>query len=123
MSLRFINNPWLTDVFSTANATPSNGNGTSNYTPPSGSAGYVQLTVVARNTSTGVGATIVTGALFYDGAGVLTVTPMGTPIVSITGALAISATLIASGTTVQPQVTGVAATTIEWLIDAIYRVD
>jgi hypothetical protein len=123
MSKRFIQNPWLSDVFTTTNATPSNGNGTTNYTAPSGVAGYVQVTVVARNTATGVGATIVTGAEFHNIAGVLTVTQLVTPIVSLIGSIAIAVTIAASGTSVQTSVTGVAATNIEWLVDSLYRVN
>lgn len=121
-SLRQINDPWASDVFTTTNATP-NHSVALDFVVPSGASGMVTVTAVGRNTTTGVGGAVETAALFYNAAGSLTVTQVGSPIVSLVSALGISVSIAASGTTVQCTFTGVVATNIEWLVDAQYRVD
>jgi hypothetical protein len=123
MSVRQIQSPWLSDVFSTAGATPSNGNSTLNYAPPSGSSGYIEVTLVSRSAA-GLGGAVKVGALFTNVAGTVTVTPLGAPLVSLVASLAtLAVTFSVSGQTIQPLVTGVAATNIEHLVDAKYWVN
>jgi hypothetical protein len=77
-SLRAVQAPWASDVFTTTNATP-NHSVALDYVVPAGAVGSVQVTAVARNTTTGVGAVIQTTALFANALGTLTVTQLGTP--------------------------------------------
>lgn len=86
---------------------------------------------VARNTSTGASGAAQVARTFQNIAGTLTLT--GALVVIAGGALGVligdatvTTALInftSSGTTVQPQVTGIAATSIEWLIDVSYRIN
>ena len=130
MSQRFVQNPWLTDVLTTANATPTVSVATS-FTPPSGVTGYVEMLAQGRNTATNVGGTAKVGRTFQTPGGVLALT--GSLIVLVGGALGVlvgDATIVAALANfasatgiIQPQVTGIAATNIEWLLDVRYWID
>jgi hypothetical protein len=130
MSQRLVQSPWLTDVLTTANATPLVSAATS-FSPPSGVTGYVEMLAHGRNTATNVGGTAKVGRTFQTPGGVLALT--GSLIVLVGGALGVlvgDATIVAalasfasSAGIVQPQVTGIAATSIEWLLDVRYWID
>jgi hypothetical protein len=127
MSQRFIQNPWLTDVFTTpgAAATPS---AATSFSVPSGASGYVEMIAHGRNTATNVGGVARVGRTFQAPGGVLALT--GSLIILVGGALGVlvgDATIVAalanftsSGVIVQPQVTGIAVTNIEWMLDVRY---
>jgi hypothetical protein len=130
MSQRFIQNPWVTDVFTTTNATPTV-SAAASFVIPSGAGGIALMTASARNTSTGASASAQVARTFQNIAGVLSLT--GSLITIASGALGVllgDATMVtalidftSSGTTFQPRVTGIAATNIEWLLDVSYRVN
>jgi hypothetical protein len=130
MSSRFVQNPWLTDVLTTANATPTVSAATS-FTPPSGASGYVEMLAQARNTATNVGGTAKVGRTFQTPGGVLALT--GSLLVLVGGALGVlvgDATIVTaladfalSGGILQPRVTGILATNIEWMLDVRYWID
>ena len=130
MSQRFVQSPWVTDVFNTTNATPTVSSVTS-FVIPSGAVGFVEIRAVLRNTTTGVGAMLYATRPFQNIVGTLTLLGALTSIVgSVAAGLALpignaglltaGVDLTTSGTTVQPRVTGIAATNIEWLLDVRY---
>lgn len=129
MSLRFVQNPWLSDVLTTTDATATV-SAAASYIVPSGAVGLAILTAIARNTATGASASAQVARTFQNVSGVLTLTGALITIASgAAGVLLGDATLAtavanftSSGTTFQPRVTGVAATNIEWLLDVKYRV-
>jgi len=130
MSQRFVQNPWLTDVFTTANATATQSAAVS-YAVPSGASGYVEMTAVARNTATGAGGVAKVARTFQTPGGVFAFT--GSLITLASGALGVllgDASMVTalanfanSGSTIQPQVTGIAATNIEWMLSVCYWID
>lgn len=128
MSQRFIQNPWLSDVFTTTNATITSST-TAIYAPPSGSTGYVEITILARNTSTGAVGVSKIAQSFKNIAGTVSLAGSLISIVGVAGALvgdlttAIAGLIVVSTATITPQVTGIVATNIEWLIDARYWVN
>lgn len=129
MSVRGIQNPWLSDVITTANATPTVSTNAA-FVIPTGVGGYCEMTVTARNTATGASSTAKVGRTFQNVAGVLTLTGALIALVGTAGAgvgdatmTAILANFTQSGTTLQPQVTGIAATNIEWLLDVRYTLN
>lgn len=129
MSQRFVQNPWLTDVFTTTNATPAT-SGSTSYSVPSGVGGYVEMLATARNTATNVSASAKVARTFQTPGGVLTLTGSLITLVGTAGALVGDATLVTalaglavSGSIVQPQVTGILATNIEWMLDVRYWIN
>jgi hypothetical protein len=129
MSQRFVQNPWLTDVVTTTDATPTVSAATS-YSIPSGASGYVEMLVQARNTATNVGAAAKVARTFQTPGGVLALTGALVTLVGTAGALIGDATLTtalisltSSGVIVQPRVTGIIATNIEWLLDVRYWIN
>jgi hypothetical protein len=109
MSQRQIQNPWLSDVFTTG-----------------GAGGHVKVLANARNTSTGASCVLEIIQAFKNVAGTLTLVGAATSLVAAlgdAGMLTCVLGITSSGTTVQPQVTGIAATNIEWLIDARYWIN
>jgi hypothetical protein len=128
MSQRLVQNPWLTDVFTTAGATPTLSTNTA-FATPSGSSGVAELRVLARNTGTGamvfwhaevpwknVAGTLTVGTLLnVGGAALAAMASIAADLTAFIGAT-ISLTSQA-GATIQSQVTGLAATSIEWLVD------
>lgn len=122
MSQRSIRHPWLSDVFTTADATPTVAANAS-AAIPSGASGMVEVTAVARNTATGATASVKVIRAFKNVSGTLTlVGALGTIAAALGDAamVVIVADVTSSGATVQPRVTGIAATSIEWLIGAEY---
>jgi hypothetical protein len=125
MSNRQIRNPWLSDVFTTTTATPTVATNAS-ATIPSGAGGHVEITATGRNTSTGASASMKVIRAFQAPSGVLALVGTIGVIAAATGdatmvAIVIDVTL--SGSTVQPRVTGIALTNIEWLVSAEYFVN
>jgi hypothetical protein len=120
--------PWLSDVLTTTNATPTI-SAAGSLTVPSGAGGFVTASAVARSAAGKSGYATV-GRSFHNIGGVLTLN--GSLITIVSGALGVLlgdvtlATAIidftSSGVIVQPRVTGIAATTIEWFIDVRYWV-
>lgn len=122
MSQRQIQNPWKTDVFTTADATPTISAPTS-FVVPLGSTVYVEMIAIARSAA-GVVATTKIAAVAQNVATVLTLTPVTLALVAATGGLAIGAvTFTSSGVTIQPRVVGIIATSIEWMLDVRYWVN
>jgi hypothetical protein len=127
MSNRFIQNPWLSDVLTTTDATPTV-SGPTSFTIPSGSQGYVEMVVNARITSTNVGGVAKLARPFQNPSGTLALVGAGLiTIVGTAGALVGDATIttavgtfVVSGNIIQPRVTGIIATNIEWLLDVRY---
>jgi hypothetical protein len=127
MSNRFIQNPWLSDVLTTTDATPTVSTKTA-FTVPSGSQGYVEMVVNARITGTNAGGVARLARPFQNPSGTLALVGAGLiTIVGTAGALVGDATIttavgtfVTSGNIVQPRVTGIVATNIEWLLDVRY---
>jgi hypothetical protein len=126
VSVRRIQNPWLSDVLTTANAVATVSAATS-FVVPAGVGAYCEMCVTARNTATGASSTAKVGRTFQNVGGVLTLTGALIAIVGAAGAgvgdvtmTAILANFTQSGVTFQPQVTGIAVTNIEWLLDVRY---
>lgn len=122
MSLRQIQSPWLTDIISTTDATPTISAACS-YTVPSGAMGYVDINVIVKGAATIVTAT--TRVPFRNVSGVLTLLT-AIPIVALAGDAGLLAAVLnvtTSGTTVQPRVTGIAVTNLEWILDCRYSVN
>lgn len=124
MSKRFVQSPWATDVIATTDATPTVSAPTS-FISPSDSVVWCEIRGILRNTTTGVGAYVQVGRSFQNVGGALTA--LGAlssiiPIVGNAGLLTAVLDFTSSGTTIQPRVTGVALTNIEWLLDARYWV-
>ncbi len=122
MSLRQVQNPWKTDVFTTVDATPTVSAPTS-FVVPAGAAVYVEMTAVARSAA-GLVSTTKVGAAVQNVGGVLTMTQVTLPLVAATGGLVIGVVNFTStGVTIQPRVIGIVATSIEWLLDVRYWVN
>lgn len=122
-SQRFVQNPWLTDDLTTANATPTVSAATS-YVVPSGASGYVEVTAVLKDASQNT-ASVKVSRSFKNVSGVLSLVGTLSSLLAINGDAGLVTAVLGlttSGTTVQPQVTGIAATSIEWLISAKYYV-
>lgn len=125
MSLRYVQHPWLTDVFTTANATAT-ASTNAGYTVPTGASGRVELWATARRTSDNLVGFFHVLTTFENIAGTLTLSTTQKFFGGFLGSAAINTILAdftTSGTTIQPLVTGIAATNIEWLIDARYDVN
>lgn len=128
MSVRQIQSPWVTDVIATTDATVT-ASAPCTVVIPTGACGYVEMTLTARNTTTGKGAMIRTVQGFQNVAGTLTLAAALGAAVALNGDATFIATLPAtmasfavSGTSVQPKVTGVIATNIEFLLDCKYTI-
>jgi hypothetical protein len=127
MSIRQIQSPWLSDVLTTTDATVT-ASAACTAAIPSGAVGFLELTVTARNTTTGAGATIRMMQAFKNVSATLTLATAVTVIALngdatfVAALLATPVTFVVSGTSVQPKVTGVIATNIEWLLDARYTI-
>ncbi len=127
MSNRQVQNPWLTDVFTTAsNILTASTNAT--FAPPSGSSGYVEMVATARNTASGAAGIVKVGQSWKNVAGTVTMTGTPTLLVNGTSSDAGMTTILASfagttATTIIPAVTGVLTTSIEWLLDVRYWVN
>ncbi len=122
MSLRQIQNPWKSDVFTTADATPTV-SAPASFIVPAGSTVYVEMTAIARSAAGLVAATKI-AAVAQNVAGTLTLTPVTLALAATTGGLAIGAvTFTSTGVTIQPRVVGIIATSIEWLLDVRYSVN
>jgi hypothetical protein len=118
---RFVQNPWLTDDISTSDATPTVSAATS-FVIPSGASGYVECLAILKDGSQNT-AVVKVGRSFRNVAGTLTLTGALSTVVAIAGDASMLTALVAfatSGTTVQPRVTGIAITNIEWLLDVRY---
>jgi hypothetical protein len=119
---RCVQYPWLTDDITTSNATPTVSAATS-FVIPSGVSGYVEVLAIAKDASQNT-APIKIGRSFKNVAGTLSLGSAAATIVGVAnGDIALASILLTiqtSGTTVQPTVTGIAATTIEWLLDVRY---
>lgn len=127
MSKRQIRFPWLSDVLSTTDATVTT-SAACTAAIASGACGFCEMTLTARK-STNVGAMIRVVQEFENVAGTLTLAGALTTICALNGNAAFIASLpgtvagfSVSGTSVVPQVTGVAATNIEWLLDCRYTI-
>lgn len=125
MSLRQVRNPWLTDVVTTTTATPAIATNAV-FSIPSGAGGHVELMATGRNTANGVSVTSKSLRAFQTPGGVLALVGTISVIVPPTGdatllAMIIDATI--SGNIVQPRITGIAVTSIEWLIEAAYYIN
>jgi hypothetical protein len=126
MSLRQIQNPWKSDVFTTAGAVAT-ASANATFAPPSGSSGYAEMIANGRVVATGLTSTIKIGQSWKNVAG--TVTLSGAATVLVSGASGDAATTLVAvfvatgGTTLTPTVTGIAATSIEWLLDVRYWVN
>jgi hypothetical protein len=125
MSVRQVQTPWLTDVFTTTDATPHD-SATAAYAPPSGSAGVAEMSVVARNTATGASASAVVTQTYKNVSGTVSLVGALTsivPAIGDAGLLAIvSAFAATGGTTITPRLTGIIATNIEWFISVKHMV-
>jgi hypothetical protein len=126
MSLRQIQNPWKSDVFTTAGAVAA-GSVPTSFSPPSGASGYAEMIANGRVIATGLCSTVKIGQSWKNVAGTVTLSGLGT--ILVTGASGDAATtlvavfLATGGTTLTPTVTGIAATPIEWLLDVRYWVN
>lgn len=132
MSQRFVQNPWNTDVITTANATPVSSGVT--FTPPANCGGTCEMKVIARNTATNamvswhaevpfkmVGSTLTVGTLLnLGGAALAAVASAGADLTAFVGA---TIALLNTSNVLTPQVTGLAATSIEWLLSMKYDVN
>lgn len=122
MGIRKIQSPWLSDVVSTTDATPTVSTACS-YVVPSGSFGYVDMNLILKASATVAVASV--RVPFRNVAGTLTLltainlSALGGDAGLLTAAL--DATT--SGTTIQPRVTGIVATSLEWQLDCRYSVD
>lgn len=121
---RQIGFPWRSDVFTTTNDTPTVASNAT-LTTAAGQAGKATFSVTGR-TAAGlvVGGTIV--AQWQNVTTTLTLTPAYAlvPVDSVGDTLnAVVIDFTTSGQIIQPRVTGIAATTIEWLVDAKYDVN
>lgn len=123
MSLRQIQNPWKSDVFTTAsNVATASANAT--FTPPAGSSGYVEMIAVARNVATNASSTLKVSYPFSNTAGTTTLGTITTLVPATTGALvAVLATIVNTANVLTPTVTGLLTTSIEWLLDVRYWVN
>lgn len=122
MSLRQLPGQILSDVITTTDATVTVSTNCS-YVVPSGAYGYIIYFCIAKKTSNGTVMSSTISQSFRNVSGTLTLAGTAVNIVSPTGdATLLTATLSfsVSGTTLQPQVTGIAATTLEWTLDATY---
>lgn len=121
MAKRFINYPWPTDVVTTADATPTVSAATS-YVVPTDTVGNLEMRALLKGPAGIVGVAYI-NVPFRNVGGVLTLIapilffPIGGELL----AAAIDATK--SGTTIQPRVTGIIATAIEWQLDCRYSVN
>lgn len=114
-----------TDVLTTTNATPLV-SAASSRVIASGTCGYVELTASARNTVNGASMVMRRMRCFKNVAGVLSIVGNAGAILPAIGDAAMLTALfdaVATGTTLQPRVTGIAATTIEWLIETCYTLN
>jgi hypothetical protein len=129
MSQRYVQHPWFTDVINTMDATLTNSTNTQ-YAPPSGSGGMVEIRGCARLKS---GASSGHAAPFYlvqgwsNIAGTVTMEGSATNVVAISSGNAALSTAVISvaivAGKVTPKVTGIASTNIEWLLDVRYTVN
>ena len=122
-TLRYIQNPWLSDDVATTNATPAVSAATS-YVVPSGASGRVEMTYVAKDGSQNTICGKVSRT-FKNVGGVFSFSAVINILEALNGDVALATALANftnSGTTIQPQVTGIAVTNIEWLLDVRYWV-
>ena len=130
MSLRQVSFPWLTDVFTTTDATVTS-SAACTVIIPSGACGWVEMTVTARNTTSGAGAMIRVVQSFQNISGSLTLAASLVTPVALNGDATFIASLVAStmatfgtsGTSIVPTVKGpVVAANVEWLLDCRYTI-
>lgn len=121
MSLRQIGFPWTTDVINTTDATPTVSAACS-YVVPSGGFGICMCTALIKASATFAFAQLVFP--FRNIAGTLTLLTTASPLAVQGDAGLLTAVLdvTKSGTTIQPRVTGIVATNLEWTLDCYYRV-
>ena len=125
MSLRQIRSPWQSDVLTTADATPTVATNASAVIP-TGAGGHVEVTATGRNTATGASFSMKVIRSFKNVSGTLSLNGTIGVIAAATGDAGLLTALVdvtSSGTTVQPRVTGIAVTSIEWLVSAEYFVN
>lgn len=127
MSQKRVQDPWLSDVFTTTNATQTTSAACS-FSTPSNSTIFAHMRATARNTSTNREMVIERYAVYNNFTGTLQVATDGVLNGLMNGqgdaAMAgVSGTLVVSSPTIQPKVTGLAATNVEWLIDVRYWVN
>lgn len=122
MSQRILD--WKTDVLTTTDATPT-ASASAVLVIPSGASGHVEVEVNARIAGTTAGGSAKVVRTFQNVAGTLALTGALVTIFGTAGALIGDATIttalvsvVTSGTTVKVQVTGIVATSIEWLISS-----
>jgi hypothetical protein len=122
MSLRQVRSPWLVDVVTTTDATPTVVTNAV-YVVPSGAAGFCDVDVVLRAAATVACARI--RFPFRNVSGTLTrLTAL--PILALAGDAGLLTAVLdstQSGTTFQPRITGIALTSIEWLVSCAYVIN
>src|ERR1700704_2394527 len=119
MTLRQCQTPWLTDVFTTADATPTN-SAIAIYAPPLGSGGVVEMRVIATNAA-GATASMLVSQTWKNVAATVSLVGVLNTIQAATGdagmVAILAAFVVTGGTTLVPRVTGIALTNITWFIE------